>query len=168
MNKRKCDVVAEAERTGLRVAQLQAEARAAVGLSRSHSAEPGQLDRCKEFTSPCTVDPLSGGGRQGKLADTCKAAPMADSNEVEAQYIANSKIPTSGWFQPCRTCRQWTASTLTVQECEVSICKRCQLCLVRRYSVKRTRSMDTTSVDTAARELDESPDSVRSSPRCCA
>eukprot|EP00192_Tetraselmis_astigmatica_P017654 CAMPEP_0117680166 /NCGR_PEP_ID=MMETSP0804-20121206/18199_1 /TAXON_ID=1074897 /ORGANISM="Tetraselmis astigmatica, Strain CCMP880" /LENGTH=134 /DNA_ID=CAMNT_0005489629 /DNA_START=289 /DNA_END=694 /DNA_ORIENTATION=+ len=100
MNKRKCDVVAEAERTGLRVAQLQAEARAAVGLSRSHSAEPGQLDRCKEFTSPCTVDPLSGGGRQGKLADTCKAAPMADSNEVEAQYIANSKIPTLGGFNP--------------------------------------------------------------------
>lgn len=151
------------------------------GLTRTQSADCAPFADSPEATHSAssadeqpltrTASRLSGEPAVISRQQAPKDPSALDDHALEACEVSVSytgtytgtKIPTNGWFHPCRTCRSWTGSTLVVEDFEVAICKKCQLSLVRKYGsgVKRSKSLHHSGTARAAsNNPDASPDSV--------
>lgn len=132
------------------------------GRARGAENEMGILPRkcAKQFE---TSSPASA-GRANKPALGDGTGNTGDAAAAANCYLAHSKIPVGGWFQPCSTCRHWTASTLQVDAMEVAICKRCQLTLVRRFAPQRSKSSEDLRFGSPESSTSPSTASVQSTP----
>jgi len=172
-DRKRCREGAAAETVPAAVASLRREFvlfGSGTDLSRTRSADCGALLQYSPEGGQCSSSPeedppIRAAGRlSSEQVGRSDQAPTHDgpydaiaepAGELGA-YIAGTKIPSNGWFRPCRMCRSWTGSTLVVEDFEVSICKKCQLSLVRKYGrgLKRSKSLHHSATNRAAPQRD--------------